>query len=312
MRWTFPVRHFIRSLLRGPVWISLMTVTAACPEKPKDSDQLYFEDFVSPLGVNATVVYDKNLNAPTGSSINVNLFVDNDIDRDELDKLVRSYYRQAQARKGFKQGTADQIDIRIYATEGRARSGSDEWLARAHRVGPSGKPTFENRQEPPLLKWIKKALGKMPQYTGSLQPTINADTKAMAASITLPFVKSDGSGKPVDHPSYGLATTTFTATVRSLFSAIETLRTVTFSGTHKGATLIKVTLKRSEYGRINFGRLEEELGRFQGAFASQLMAQKITDDAVTKKVSERRRSVYSKAFAHLPEDRVLIDAKRLK
>ena len=52
---------------------------------------------------------------------------------------------------------------------------------------PATEATFANRQKLPLLKWARKALGRMPQFTSELKPQLLADPDTMELELKIPY-----------------------------------------------------------------------------------------------------------------------------
>ena len=227
----------------------------------KGADQLYFDDLRAPVGAKVKILKDTNLNPPTGGKITVVGVVDPDFDRDELDRLLHAYVRQIEGREGFRNGKADSFELRIYGSEAQAKAESDRWLGRAARSAPGKKPEFENRQKLPLLKWAKKALGKMPQYTKKeIQPRILADPEALSLEVTLPYVKIDGSGDYVPKLTFRAAVNAFTSTAIVLFEKIAQLKKLTYIGRHDDQEVLKISIDRQQFDQAKI-RVMEVLDR---------------------------------------------------
>jgi len=285
---------------------SILALLTGC--KKLEKEQLYFADLTPPLGVGKVeVVKDISLNKPTGGEINVVTVVEPEVDRDELDRLLQSFFRQVKVRRGFSHGERpERIDLRFYTTRQAAEAGGDDWLARAARPSSAAQPTYTNKQKAPLLKWTTNILKpSMPSFTGELKPQILADPIKMDVEITWPFVTDDGSGKYVEKLSYGNATQTFYATVRELFEKLEGLKKVTFIGKHDGNVVMKIWLNRDQYVGLNMTHvLETQLHAYQGQFVELLMSKKVSEKEVERKTDKRRHKVFRELFARLPKEQV--------
>ena len=116
------------------------------------------------------VIRDVSFDTPEGGTVEVLSVVQPDIDRDDLDQLMRSFFRQVKTRRRFRGGaSAKNIDLRFYDNEAKARLGKEDWLGQAAHTPTHTEPVFNNHQKPPLLKWAKAALGPQPQYSGETQ-----------------------------------------------------------------------------------------------------------------------------------------------
>jgi hypothetical protein len=286
-------------VLAGVLWAAL----PACKEESRQ--QLYFRDLTPSVGAGKVeVVSDVSLNLDTGGEITVLTAVEPEIDRDELDRLMGTFYRQVKDRRGFKKGDRPaKIDLRFYTSEAQAKKGGDDWLARVQVQG-SGEPTMTNRQKVPLLKWVKKALGNQPEYTGKLKPEILADPISLSVTLTIPYVADDGSGQYVENLTYVKAITEFVSYTRTLFDKIEQLRKLTFIGKHNDEVALKVWLTRKQYHELDLQQVEESLGAFQGQFIEPIMSKQISEKAVEAKVIAQRRKVYKETLARLPKEQV--------
>lgn len=279
----------------------IVTVTG-CKEEARK--QLYFPDLTPPLGVGkVTVVSDVSMNPDTGGECTVISVVQPDVDRDELDRLMSSFYRQVKDRRGFRKGDSPaRIDLRFYVREDQAKATGSDWLAQVLYSG--GEPTMTNRQKAPLLKWVKKALGNQPEFSGPLKPQILADPQAQSLEITIPFVSDDGSGKYVEKLGYVKAITEFVSYTRTLFDKIGELKKLTFIGKHDDAVVMKIWLTREQYNEIDMRQVEENLGAFQGQFIELILSKQISEKAVEAKVIKERRRVYRETLARLPKEQV--------
>jgi len=279
---------------------------SVCDRDANVRPQLYFKDLRPPVGVSVKVLKDVSMNPPEGGNISVDAVVPADIDREEIDRLLRSFYMQAQGRKGFRKGKAERIDIRVYDSEFKARAEGEDWLGQVLQLTQGAEPSFTNRQLPPLLKWAQKALGKQPEYTGKLQPRVLADPTVMSVEVTIPFVEDDGSGTYAKKLTYARATTTFASVVMKLFDEIPKLDRVTFVGKHNDDVVMKIWLTRQQYQELSLRKLEEELGAARGKFMKQLIGGKISERKVQAELGKERRKLYRAAFAKLPDKQVLL------
>ncbi len=287
---------------------ALLALPLACKEVGKKK-QLYFRELTTPVGVGkVTIVSDTNLNTDAGGEITILATVEPEIDRDELERLMESFYRQARERRGFAKGDrASKLDLRFYTTEAAAKAGGQDWLAQALGEGGPQPKSKTNRQKAPLLKWAKKVLGKQPEFSGALKPQLLADPVAMSLELTIPFVSDDGSGKYVESLSYVKAITEWVSYTRALFEKIGELKKFTFVGRHNDQTVMKIWLDREQYIKLDLQQVEEGLGAFQGQFIEPIMSKQISEKAVEAKVIKQRRKVYRETLAKLPKEQVELD-----
>jgi hypothetical protein len=298
-------------LLGRACLLLLSLYLVGCKEKPPA--QLYFKDLLVPLGVGkVTVVSDVSLNSPSGGEVAVITTVEPEVDKDELNRLMNSFFRQVKDRRGFL-GTdkVEKVDLRFYTTEAQAKVNGDNWLGRLEWNTGATEATATNKQKPPLLKWVKAALGKMPEYTGSLQPRILADPLVMSVELVIPFVSDDGSGKYVEDLTNVKAITEFVSYTRTLFEKIPELQKLVFIGRHNDEDVMKVWLDRPQYVALDLQQMEESLGAFQGKYIELIVAKQISEKAVEAKVIQQRRKVYREVLSKLPKAQVEL-AKHLQ
>jgi hypothetical protein len=285
----------------------LLALPPGCKEAGKK--QLYFRELTAPVGVGKVSIHsDQNANTETGGEITILTSVEPEIDRDELDRLMDSFYRQARERRGFgKGGRADRVDLRFYTSDAAAKAGGQDWIAQLQGDGGQQPKSKVNRQKAPLLKWAKKVLGKQPEFSGSLKPQLLADPVAMSLELTIPFVSDDGSGKYVETLGYVKAITEWVSYTRALFEKIAELKKFAFVGKHNDATVMKIWLTREQYIQLDLQQVEESLGAFQGQFIEPIMSKQISEKAVEQKVIKQRRKVYRETLAKLPKEQVELD-----
>lgn len=277
-------------------------------EKPSDG-KIYFEELKPPLGINnVKIVVDENNNAPTGGEIRTYVSVDPAIDRDELQRLMESFYRQASTRSGFSAGKVAKIDLRFYDSEANAQGKGGNWLAQVEWQG-TGTPTYVNHQKLPLLKWVNKALGKQPQFTGKLQPQILADPQRMEVELTVPMVRSDGSGDYTEKATYAQTMEDFGAYTRTLFEKIPELKKLTYIGKHQDVITLKIWMTREQYTKLNLIQVQQDLAEYRGKFVEVLMGGKVKEEEVAKKIDEKRRKLYGELLASLPKEQVQLAEK---
>jgi hypothetical protein len=295
-----------RTVARVLLWATLCVWVTGCKEEVRK--QLYFNEPKPPLGVGKVeILSDQNMNLPTGGEITLVTVVEPNVDRDELDRMLKSFYRQVKVRRGFHKGDRpEKIDLRFYTSKKAAEAGGEDWLARVEQISSTSEPTYTNRQKPPLLKWVNKVLKpSMAPFTGDLKPQILADATGMTVEVTWPFVKDDGSGQPVEKLSYALATQTFYGTVREVFEQIEGVKKVTFIGKHGDEVVMKIWMSRDQYAALDMTAfIEKELHAFQGQFVELLLSRQIKEKVVERKTAKRRREVFREIFSRLPAEQV--------
>jgi len=290
--------------------VLLAVAVIGCEEKKKTKDQLYFKDLTPPLGIKVKIIKDISKNPKGGGVSIVRTSVEPDVDRDDLDRLMRSFFRQTKARSGFSGGTVSKIDIRFYTSEAAAKAEGENWLASVQRSSTTAAPKFVNKQKLPLLKWAKKALARTMVLfkKGKVQPRILADPKALALEISLPFVKGDGSGDLREKVTFITGTRVWVGLVLPLFRKIEQLEKVTYIGTGKGnKVLFKVRLSREQLQQLELRKVQEGLGAFQGKLINKRLAKQITDKQFSRLTAKQTKKVYKKVLSRLPKDQVMVD-----
>ncbi len=292
----------------GALMICALVLGSLSCKSDKPKERLYFDDLRPSVGAGKVeVLKDQSDNLDTGAEISVNAVVDPDIDKDELDRLMKTFYRQVEGRRGFQvKGKPSKIDIRLYDNSGKGTAGGDDYLARVHRKPGDTEENFENKQKAPLIKWAKKAIGKDAAFTKD-KPQVLGDPKTMELEVTMPMVIYDGSGDYKEEVSFEKFSTEYSSTVISLMEKIPGLTKVTFSAKHHDKIVAKVALTKEQYDKIDLKQMEESLGAYQGEFYQDLVSQKISSEKVELKVKTQRRKIFKEAFDSLPEGAVTID-----
>ena len=295
--------------------IATLVAVPGCKDGP--GAQVYYKDLKPPLGVGGDVkiVSDVSLNPDSGGVINVELAIDEKIDKDNIDRILNSLYRQCQKRKKFRgKIRAKVVDIRLYTSEATAKAKGDDWLARVYR-GPSDlEPTFTNKQKPPLAKWARKAMRNAPLFPGELKPEWKTDYNKMQLSVTVPMVIDDGSGKYVEILTFEKFCVEFSSYVITLFEKLDDLKVLTFSAKHNDKVVGTITVTRDQYNALDIKHEEEMLGAFHGELLQRMLSKErgLTEEKLTKLAHAKRREVYTKIFEQLGEGAATVDEDLLK
>ena len=286
---------------------ALLLGAVSC-RKEEVKERLYFGDLTPPVGAGKVeVILDQSDNPTTGGEITVKAVINPDIDKDELDRLLLGFYRQAEKRRGFQvKGKPVKIDVRLYDNSGKAEAGGDDYLGRAFINNGDPEATYENKQKAPLLKWAKKAIGKDAAFTKD-KVQILGDPKAMELDVTMPMVEYDGTGNYKEHVTFEKFSTEWSSTVIALFEKIPGLKQIAFSAKHHDKIVAKIVITRELYDKIDLKQMEESLGAFVGQFYQDLVSQKLTSEKVEQMVKEQRRKIYKEALDTFPEGAVAID-----
>ncbi len=316
-----------------------LLVTTGCFTKSR-KEKLYFDEIKAPVGVEGfKVVSDVSMNPKTGGYVTINAVIKPDIDRDELERLLQSLYRQAKARKGqFKKnkGKLGKIDVRVYDSEAKAKAAGKDYLGRAHRVARNSEAAYENKQKLPLLKWGKKALGK-----GTFQLLADGENLALEYSDGFIDYETKKEKEKINFESFG---NRFFTVVDSLFKSTKKLKKVTYTRKHKEKVVAKIWLSREQYGRIGLlwfheapckgciitpdGKtqcksekatctaakdaaeqsfrffLEKKYNAVIGPLTQELMSKEITEKKYIKLKSKQIRLTLREMLGKLPEDQV--------
>lgn len=286
--------------------VALVALVAGCPEAEKK--QVYYDDLKPPLGLGkVTVVSDVSMNTPTGGDIKVAVAVDPKMDKDELDQLMRSFFRQAYGRKQFKgKLRAKTIDLRFYDSEAGAKAFGEQWLGRAYRGATDPEESYYNRQLPPLDKWARKAMRNDPLFPGAIKPKYEARPKEGYLRVVVPMVKGDGSGEYKKELTFEKFSTELSSYVITLFDKLEALKKLTFVPEYQGKEHGEITLTREQYESTEFKNEEELLGAFHGEIMEKMLTKRsrMTEERATKLVHAHRRKVFRTLLGKLPEGQV--------
>ena len=289
-----------RWTLLMPAALLALLVAGGCMKKPR-KEKLYFDPIRPPVGFDhVKVVTDLSMNPATGGYVTVNAVVKADEDRDELNGLMKSLFRQVKDRKSmFKRhkGKLDKIDIRLYDTEAKARAGGKDWLARVHRVSRNSEEAYENKQKLPLLKWAKKALGK-----GKYQ--LLADHETLSLEFSDAFVDSE-TNTPVKKISYEVFANDFIRTVDNVFKKITQLKKLTVVRKHEDKVVAKIWLTREQFAGLDIRlTLEQKYNAVVGPLVQDLATGQMTEAKYVKIKTKQLRKVMREILGKLPKEQV--------
>ena len=288
-----------RGTLLAVAALAVLLAAQGCLKKPR-KEKLYFDELKPPVGFShVKIVSDESKNPETGGHVTATAVVKPDEDRDELEVLMKSLYRQAAGRKsGFKKhkGKLEKIDIRLYDSESKAKAAGEDWLARVSRASRNSEESYENKQKLPLLKWGKKALGK-----GNYQ--LLEDHEALSLEYSDPFL--DHEGKPVKKISYEIFANDFIRTTDNLFKKITQLKKFTYLRKHEDKVVAKIWLNREQFTGLNLrSTLEQKYNAVVGPLVQDLATRQITEAKYIKIKTKQLRKVMRELLEKLPKEQV--------
>ena len=271
-----------------------------CMKKPR-KEKLYFDPIMPPVGINGfKVVTDLSLNPETGGTVTVNAVVKADEDRDELDRLIKSLFRQAKGRKSrFKRhkGKLGKIDIRLFDSEAKAKAGGKDWLARVSRVSRNSEESYENKQKLPLLKWAKKALGQ-----GTYQ--LLADHEALALEYSDAFIDFE-TKKPKEKVHYRNFANDFITTTNAVFTGIKQIKKYTYVRKHEGKVVAKIWLSRAQHDELQPRQFwEQNYNAVIGPLVLDMATKGMPDSKVIKLRNKQSRKALRELLGKLPKEQV--------
>ena len=271
--------------------ISLCIASVGCEQKQARA-RLYFDDLRIPLGLTGVeILSDRSLNAETGSSIEVIAKVPSKIDRDDLDRLMKSFYRQSVARRGFVgSGLPGRIDLRFYQDANEARVGGDAWLGRALRaVGGIGGLIRESTNSSTGKVGTKSPGDAAAVLPKSANRPLSANRKRGELTIKLPYVSENGSGAWRQTLKYEQAVREFLGVSQTLFAEVNGLRRLQFVGIYKDHPVLTVSLSKEQFDQLNVVATEERLSAYEAQFINDLAIERVSEKVVQQKTATARR-----------------------
>jgi len=313
--------------LAGP--LAVLALGAGCPEKKAEEPKACCEQPTIPAGVapfkivvdDATGLYDERV-------VKIRAVLGGAAERKQLYPVLHTLYRHALTRETKE---PLEFEAEVYDSESAAKAGG-QGLARIER--PRGKlaPVCENRVAYTFEQAANIAFGELflrkAEEDGSdtckmaeskdqapidadwkLKPAIAIDNAAQSATLTYPFRK-DTEDAYLDEIKFTSAMKVWIDFATAFFHKVPDLKNLTFSGTHKDAEVLKITLTRPQFSS-GFAGLQEDIAAYAAVTFQKLGMGAGSEKAVLKDRENFQTKTYKTALASLPKDQVTI-SKNLK
>jgi hypothetical protein len=278
-----------------------------------------------PAGVpKFNVVGDDVIGPSDGEKVLVRAALSQPVKRDALYPVMHTLYRHAMKRTAFE---PIQYAASVYADEGAARSGGDQWVARIWREPGQGGPRCEIRQKYDLEEKAERAFlstqGNLPEEDpndschlaekkkavakpAGPTPRYELDGGRRAVTITHPYLEMD---RPewVAELTYSAAMRDFADYMTTFFSRIEELSELTFVGVHKEQPVVNITVTRAQFDG-GLSNLQEQIAGHAAVTFAKLGAHQ-DDKGVAKEQAQFHAKTYKAALASLPKNQVTVSPK---
>ena len=168
-------------------------------------------------------------------------------------------------------------------------------------------PTFDNKIPLEFWQQVDQALPNSDKGW-KLAKKIERDDAAKTLTITQPYTEP-GKDAYAEQLSYNMALNVFTDTAQAMFEHVPELNAMTFVGRWKDEDVVKITLDRATYQKLNLADIEEQIGQLHGRAFLELATGKSSDAKAAKENSQRLAGVYKKMLAGVPKGQATISPK---
>jgi hypothetical protein len=282
-----------------------------------------------PAGTPAFTVLADDVTGPSdGQRVIMRIALREPVKRDAVYPVLHTLYRHAMKRSAFEpiHFVAD-----VYANDQDAVAGGDDRsLARITRAQSDQGPRCDNRIPYDFTEQVDRAfaasLGRAPEEdlndTCRLapakvvarpddgfanRPSYEVDAATKTVAVTFPYLEM-GKDEFVKELRLNAALTYWIELTTSLFRKVGEVDRVSYAGTWKGETPVKITVTRAQF-ETHLAALQEEIAA-HAAVTFQTLGMGRSNDASALKEQEAFKSkTYKTALARLPKGAVALSAK---
>lgn len=213
---------------------------------------------------------------------------------DAVDGLLKYLYRHLmQRREDAPAGFAGYV----YTDESQYKTPPRSPIATVIQQPGDVGPKFDNKVPLEFWQQIDQALEHHDQGW-KLAKKIVRDDNAKTLTITVPYTEP-GKDQYADKLSFNMAMNIFTDTAQALFDKVPELSAMTFIGTWNGEDVVKISLDRATYQKLNLADIDEQIGQLHGRAFLELATGKSSDAKAAKENSKRLAAVYKKMLSGL-------------
>ena len=278
-----------------------------------------------------TVVADEVTGPSDGQKVTLRVALAGATKRDSVYPVLHALYRHAMKRGPFE---PIQFAAEVYPSESLARSGAEpQMVARISRSQSQAGPQCDNRIPYDLGEQVQRAfdasLGRVPEE--NLDDTCHLaapkkvaridegfkhkasyklDPAAKSAEVTFPYLEM-GKDDYVDKLKLSSALGDWIEVTTSLFRKVPDLASVSFSGLHQDAEVVRISVSRKQFDS-DFAGLQETIAAHSAVTFQSLGTGHTNDKNAEKEQESFKLKTYKDALATLPKNQVTISPKLLK
>jgi hypothetical protein len=223
---------------------------------------------------------------------------------DDLQKLLEYLYRHLMTRD---QPEPAAVEAYVYSSEAQYRTPPRSPIGSMVKKSGDIGPTFDNKV--PLEFWQQVAQALPDSDKGmKLAKKVDRDDAAKTVTITQPYTEP-GKDAWAEQLSFNMAMNVFTDTAQAMFEKVPELNALTFIGRWKDEDVVKISVDRATYQKLNLADIEEQIGQLHGRAFLELASGKSNDAKAAKENSQRLAGVYKKMLAAIPKGQTTVSPK---
>ena len=219
---------------------------------------------------------------------------------DDVQKLLEFLYRYLMKRSDNEPAAASAF---VYTSETQFKTPPRSPLASVVRRAGAAAPNFENKIPLEFWQQVKDAMPKV-EKKKTLNRNLSLDPLGKAVTIT-EFYTEPGKDDWAKTLSFYLAMNVFVEDARALFGKVPELSGMTYTGTWKDEPVVKITLNRALYDKLDLNKVEEAIGELHGRAYLEMSTGRGSDDKISKVNQKRMTDIYRKMVKTLGKQAVI-------
>jgi len=223
---------------------------------------------------------------------------------DEMQKLLEYLYRHLMTRDSPEPAG---LEAHVYSNEAQYKTPPRSPIGSVIKKPGDLAPTFDNKIPLEFWQQVDQALPNSDKGW-KLAKKVERDDNAKTVVVTQPYTEP-GKDAWAEQLSYNMALNVFTDTAQAMFEHVPELNGMTFVGKWKDEDVVKITLDRATYQKLNLADIEEQIGQLHGRAFLELSTGHSSDAKAAKENSQRLAGVYKKMLAGLPKGQAVISPK---
>ncbi|MFI5288899.1 MAG: hypothetical protein ACHQ17_04580 [Polyangia bacterium] len=213
---------------------------------------------------------------------------------DDVDHLLKYLYRHLMQRRDDAPAG---FFAYVYTDESQYKTPPRSPIASAIQKPGDVGPTWDNKVPLEFWQQVDQAL-EHHDKGWKLEKKIVRDDAAKTLTITVPYTEP-GKDQYADKLSFNMAMNIFTDTAQALFNKVPELSAMTYVGTWNNEDVVKISLDRATYQKLNLADIDEQIGQLHGRAFLELATGKSSDAKAAKENASRLAGVYKKMLAGL-------------